>query len=121
MAFLNETGLERLWTHILAKLGTKVDKVSGKGLSTNDYTDEDKEKLTNMTADDFGVYVQDTEPENAVDGDIWVDTANDPAYTAPTLPEVTEADNGKVLMVVNGKYQLVTLNLSTDASGVLSV
>lgn len=29
-------------------LGTKVDKVSGKGLSTNDYTDDDKEKLISV-------------------------------------------------------------------------
>ena len=27
---------------------TKVDKVDGKGLSTNDYTDEEKEKLNSI-------------------------------------------------------------------------
>ncbi len=48
MAFLNEQGVERLWTHIIAKLGSKVDKVDGKVLSTNDYTDEDKDKLTEV-------------------------------------------------------------------------
>lgn len=69
----------------------------------------------------YGTYVQDTEPVDAVAGDIWIDTANDPSYTAPTLPEITEADNGKVLMVVNGKLQLVTLNMSVDANGVLSI
>ena len=37
------------------------------------------------------------------------------------LPAVTEADNGKVLMVVNGEWQLVNLNLSVDANGVLTV
>lgn len=59
MAFLNEQGLERLWAHIVAKLGNKVDKVSGQGLSTNDYTDEEKSKLagiadgaTNIVVDD---------------------------------------------------------------------
>jgi hypothetical protein len=46
MSFLNEQGLERLWQHITARLGSKVGKVDGKGLSTNDYTDEDKNKLT---------------------------------------------------------------------------
>lgn len=51
MAFLNETGLERLWTHITAKLGNKVDKVDGKVLSTNDYTTEDKNKLTGAVED----------------------------------------------------------------------
>lgn len=79
------------------------------------------EYVDNKTADDFGIYVQASEPTNAIAGDIWIDTANDPSYTAPALPEVTEADNGKVLMVVNGKYQLVTLNLSVDANGVVSM
>lgn len=35
---LNKTGLARLWQHIVARLGTKVDKVEGKALSTNDST-----------------------------------------------------------------------------------
>lgn len=34
-----------------ALLGDKVDKVDGKGLSTNDYTNEDKEKLNNIEDD----------------------------------------------------------------------
>lgn len=75
----------------------------------------------NLTADDFGIYVRPEEPIEAVAGDIWIDTANDPSYIPPTLPEITEADNGKVLMVVNGKLQLVNLNLSIDANGVVSM
>lgn len=74
-----------------------------------------------VTADDLGIYVQAQEPTNAVAGDIWIDTANDPSYIPPTLPEITEADNGKVLMVVNGKLQLVNLNLTIDANGVVSM
>lgn len=46
--FLNKTGLQRLWTQILTKLNTKVDKVSGKGLSTNDYTDAEKAKVATI-------------------------------------------------------------------------
>ena len=149
----------------------KVDKVAGKGLSTNDYTTTEKNKLAgiaeganktvvdstlsststnpvqnkaiynkleeltdmtpvseqiatalnNATADDFGIYVQATEPSNAVAGDIWVDTASDPSYIPPTIPAITAADNGKVLMVVNGTLQLVNLNLSIDANGVVSM
>lgn len=45
MDFLDKTGLARLWQHILAKLSDKVDKVPGKGLSTEDYTTEEKNKL----------------------------------------------------------------------------
>lgn len=152
----------------------KVDKVAGKGLSANDYTTTEKNKLAGIaeganktvvdsalsesstnpvqnkvinaaindlkylvgdytvvdqiwmeidkaTADKFGVYTQATEPTTAVAGDIWIDTSKDPSFIAPTLPEVTQADNGKVLMVVNGKYQLVNLNLSIDANGVISM
>lgn len=123
------------------------------------------------TADDFGIYVQDTEPLNAIDGDIWIDTASDPSIipntdipnalpnpyaltfsgavsgsyngsdtlnveieypvtsvngktgivTIDTLPTVTTADNGKVLMVVNGAWQAVDLNMSVDANGVVSI
>lgn len=46
--YLNKEGLQRLWEHITSELGGKVDKVSGKGLSTNDYTNEDKTKLTGI-------------------------------------------------------------------------
>ena len=35
----------------------------------------------NVTADDFGVYVQDFEPDGAVDGDIWIDTASESPST----------------------------------------
>lgn len=59
MAFLNETGLEQVWSKIKAKISSiegtisdineaKVDKVSGKGLSTNDYTTAEKEKLAGI-------------------------------------------------------------------------
>ena len=45
MGVLKNKGLEHLWAQITAVFGTKVDKVNGKGLSTNDYTAEDKEKV----------------------------------------------------------------------------
>ena len=152
----------------------KVDKVSGKGLSTNDYTTTEKNKLAgiatganktvvdsemsatstnpvqnkvvkaaignvqtlvgdkkvsdqisdainSITADSLGVYVQATAPTDAEAGDIWIDTSNDPSFIVPNVPTATEADNGKVLMVVNGAYQLVDLNLSIDANGVISI
>lgn len=134
-----------------------------------------------VTADNFGVYVDDIEPTNAVAGDIWIDTANDATYIEPTLvetdptvpswakestkpsytksevglgnvdnvkqysasnpppypvtsvngstgavnistlPNVTISDNGKVLMVVNGEWAVVDINLSIDANGIVSM
>lgn len=170
-----------------------------------DVSEQIDSAMSALTADDVGIYVQDTEPINAVPGDIWIDTANDPTFievnipdtlpnpnaltfsgavntsydgsnavsveipnvsswakasTKPAytktevglgnvdnvkqysasnpppypvtsvngktgavsineLPTVTTADNGKVLMVVNGAYKLVSLNLSIDADGVV--
>lgn len=40
-------------TTIATELGNKVDKVEGKGLSTNDYTNEEKEKLNNISPSDW--------------------------------------------------------------------
>ncbi len=51
--YLNEQGLTRLVSLIKEKLNTKVDKVEGKGLSTNNFTDEEKEKLANCQAGSF--------------------------------------------------------------------
>lgn len=48
MAFLDSSGVTRLWQHIIAKLGNKVDKETGKGLSTNDYTTTEKSKLAGI-------------------------------------------------------------------------
>ena len=46
---LDKTGLTRFWQHIVARLDTKVDKVEGKGLSTNDFTTEEKNKLATFS------------------------------------------------------------------------
>ena len=53
MAFLDNEGLSRLWMHIIAKLGDKVNVEAGKGLSTNDYTTEEKEKLASLATPDW--------------------------------------------------------------------
>lgn len=42
--YLTLEGLQSFWSGVKAKLATKVDKVEGKGLSTNDLTDELKAK-----------------------------------------------------------------------------
>lgn len=99
MAFLNEQGLERLWTHITSKLGNKVDKVSGKDLSTNDYTDEDKNNLTNVVTlvGDTAVseqieaaqivYVGPTQPTDS-NIKVWINTAEEGTGVIPVLPRI---------------------------------
>ena len=49
MSYLDNKGVERLWAHITAKLGDKVTKEEGKGLSSNDFTTAEKTKLANLT------------------------------------------------------------------------
>lgn len=44
--YLNETGLAYFWQQIKTKLAGKVDVEAGKGLSSNDYTTSEKEKLS---------------------------------------------------------------------------
>lgn len=48
--YLSNSGLQRVWTKIKSLLNGKVDKVSGKGLSTNDYTTAEKNKLAGIAA-----------------------------------------------------------------------
>lgn len=43
--YLDKEGLIYVWSKIKAITNTKVDKVNGKGLSTNDYTTTEKNKL----------------------------------------------------------------------------
>lgn len=50
MASLDEEGLTYLWEKIKSALSGKVDRVSGKGLSANDYTTAEKNKLAGIAA-----------------------------------------------------------------------
>lgn len=46
--YLDSDGLIYVWSKIKAQLNTKVDKVTGKGLSTNDFTTNEKNKLSTV-------------------------------------------------------------------------
>jgi len=50
MAWLDYDGLLYFWQKIKAKLNDKVDKVEGKGLSSNDFTAAEKNKLAGIEA-----------------------------------------------------------------------
>ena len=63
---------------INTELDTKVDKVSGKGLSTNDYTTTEKNKLAGISEGATKVEESDT------NGNIKVDGSETAVYTHPT-------------------------------------
>ena len=48
--YLDKTGLALVWEKFKNALSGKVDKIDGKGLSTNDYTSNEKTKLANIAA-----------------------------------------------------------------------
>lgn len=48
--YLGKTGLTKVIAWIKGELDKKVDKVSGKGLSTNDYTATDKNKVAGIAS-----------------------------------------------------------------------
>lgn len=60
MSLVTNEVLESLLTKLKGVLDTKVDKVSGKGLSTNDFTTEEKEKLAGIAAGATKVTVDST-------------------------------------------------------------
>lgn len=51
-SWLDKAGAVHLWKTIEAILGTKVDKIEGFGLSSNDYTTEEKKKLATLADPD---------------------------------------------------------------------
>ena len=56
MGYLNNDGLSHLWGKIKEKLNKKVDSEAGKGLSTNDYTTAEKNKLAGFsTAENYAM------------------------------------------------------------------
>ena len=51
-SWLDRAGAVHLWKTIEVMLGTKVDKIEGFGLSSNDYTTEEKNKLASLSDPD---------------------------------------------------------------------
>ena len=46
----DEMDFGKVWGKVKSAMSCKVDKVHGKGLSSNDYTTEDKEKVNNLSS-----------------------------------------------------------------------
>lgn len=78
---------ERMWQHVVAALGDKVSKVEGKGLSTNDFTNEYKGKV-DSALQSF------TETDPTVPA--WAKAANKPTYTAAEVGAATSGHTHKL-------------------------
>ena len=149
MAYLDNDGLLYLWTKLKALFAGKVDKVDGKGLSTNDYTTTEKNKLAGV-AEGANKYVHPTSSGNkhipsggsagqilrwASDGTATWGADNNTTYSdfkAATadadgghglVPAPTKGNQGKYLRA-DGTWQTPTNttygNASTSSSGLMS-
>ena len=80
-----------------AALLTKVDKVAGKALSTNDYTNADKTKLSDISDDANHV------TSSTTNGNIKIDSSETVVYVHPSgdgnlhVPATSTTNNGKFL------------------------
>lgn len=104
MKYLDENGLLYLWGKIKTALGNKVDKVDGKGLSTNDYTTAEKTKLSGI---DEGA------------NKITVDTALSSSSANPVQNKAINTALGNKVDKVSGKG-LSTNDYTTDEKNKLA-
>lgn len=67
MKFLDENGLQYFWSKLKTLLSNKVDKITGKGLSTEDFTSTEKTKLAGLSNyDDTSISSRVTNLENDI-------------------------------------------------------
>ena len=99
-------------TQVNTALGNKVDKVTGKGLSTNDYTTDEKNKLSGIAS---GAEVNVQSDWNATSGDAFIknkptipdsfqwfgtsSTAADTVQKEVSIPSITSLKTGQIIVV----------------------
>lgn len=111
--FLDNNGLLYLWQKIKTLLAGKVDAVSGKGLSTNDFTDALATKLINLPS---------TADENIIESI----TVNNTAATitnknvAITIPTATSDLTNDSNFAVDASYTHTDNNFTTAEKTKLS-
>jgi hypothetical protein len=140
MKFLSQEGLAYLWTKIKSRfevnetaIAGKVDKVEGKGLSTEDYTAAEKTKLAGIaegannytlpaaTSGAIGGVKPGTNVSVASDGTI---SATDTTYTAATTETaglMSAADKTKLDGVATGANAYVLPKAAADTLGGVKV
>ena len=80
------SGISSLSTSFSTELDKKVDKETGKGLSTNDYTDDDKTKVANAITShqDLSAYAKSSSLAKVATSGSYSDLSDTP--TIPTVP-----------------------------------
>lgn len=141
--YLDKSGLTLLISKIKTALGGKVDVVSGKGLSTNDYTNAEKSKLSGIASDAQANVIESVkvngtkvEPSSKV-VDVTVPTktsqlTNDSGYQSATAVEsiitakgyqtqsqVQSLINSAVGNITSIRYEKVTSLPATGSNGVI--
>ena len=126
--YLDKSGLTLLISKIKSALGGKVDVVSGKGLSTNDYTNAEKQKLSGIASgaqvnviESVTVNGTKIKPNSKV-VDISVPTkvsqlTNDNGFQ--TQSQVQSLINSAVGNIASIKYEQVTSLPATGSNGVI--
>lgn len=89
--YLDQDGLLYLWQKIKAKLSDKVDKVTGKGLSTNDYSDAEKAKVAASIDSITGTGTSTTINYTKNDGTTGSFTTKDTTYSDMTAATSSKA------------------------------
>lgn len=100
-------------------LSGKVDKVSGKQLSTEDYTTAEKNKLSGIAAGANNYTHPSTHPASMITQDSthrFVTDAEKTTWSAKELPTVTASDNDKILMVVDGVWAATTITNAEEVA-----
>ena len=100
---------------ITTQLNKKVDAISGKGLSTNDYTTEEKNKLSEIAP---GAEVNVQSDWNATEGDAYI--KNKPFILPPRyMTVVALEDNVSVFITTSNEYSsgLICRKIQGSSSG----
>lgn len=100
--YLDNNGLSHLWLLLKEKFNNKVDKVAGKGLSTNDLTDELVTKINNAGDSSFtGNYN---------------DLTNKPDLTVYAKTTEVEAKINTAVANINKKQVVTSISEMTDTN-----
>ena len=117
--YLDQEGLEQLWSKIKGKF---VVQVPGKGLSTNDLTDELVQKINNAGASDFSGDYDDLNYKPSIEGHDLIGGENSAASLGLATPnDISTATADMATQTwVEGKGYATTSNVNTLISAAVS-